>query len=276
MAMWEPSSAETLRHLACSLAALNPAPWPKVKKMSRLCPGRPKTPTDYYTLDQRSQEAILALGLYELQSNLQYKSKIMPYLIDVLKNLPAAKWIEPQMFTIASKSPISGEFTLCFVSLMSSLARKDNLLAGKINKAIMDVFEILVKRLCPGRPKTPTDYYTLDQRSQEAILALGLYELQSNLQYKSKIMPYLIDVLKNLPAAKWIEPQMFTIASKSPISGEFTLCFVSLMSSLARKDNLLAGEINKAIMDVFEILVKRCWSYKEMRDIDNKGKTGFL
>ncbi|KAK3731385.1 hypothetical protein QZH41_020342 [Actinostola sp. cb2023] len=127
-----------------------------------------------------------------------------------------------------------------------------------------------MSRLCPGRPKTPTDFYTLDQRSQEAILALGVYELQSNLQYKSKIMPYLINVLQNLPSAKWIEPQMFGISAKSPISGEFTMCFVSLMSNLARKDNCLAVDINKAMMDVFDIVVKRCLGYKELRDVDSK------
>lgn len=31
MAVEEPSSAQTLRHLACCLAALNPAPWAKVR-----------------------------------------------------------------------------------------------------------------------------------------------------------------------------------------------------------------------------------------------------
>lgn len=116
-----------------------------------------------------------------------------------------------------------------------------------------------------------SDRYTLDRRGQEAILALGLYELQSNLQYKSKIMPYLVDVLQSLPTARWIDSQIFSASSMSPMSGEFTLCFVSLMSSLARKDNILAMEINKTILDVFGTLVKSCLCYDEIRDIEAKG-----
>jgi phosphatidylinositol 4-kinase len=128
-----------------------------------------------------------------------------------------------------------------------------------------------MSRLCPARPKPPSNSFILDKRSQEAILAIGLYELQSNLQYKFKIMPYLIDVLQGLPNAKWIEPRMNVLSARSSMAGEFALCFVNLMSNLAGRDNQLAMKINGCVMDVFGALLKRCSSYKELKTLEAKG-----
>ena len=120
----------------------------KVKKLSRLCPANPSTPSDVFILDQRGTDGILALGLFELHSNLQYKEKIIPYLVDVLKGLPNAKWLEAREPVSLTKSPLAGEFAFCFVTLMSGLAAKDNTLDGDIIKMQLSLFNTLVDQCC--------------------------------------------------------------------------------------------------------------------------------
>ncbi|CAH3130736.1 unnamed protein product [Porites lobata] len=148
MAVDGPRPAESLRHLACSLAALNPAPWEKVKKLSRLCPASPSSSSDVFILDQRGTDGILALGLFALHSGLQYKEKIMPYLVDVLKGLPTARWLEAREPVHFSKSPLAGEFAFCFVTLMSGLAAQDNSLDGDIIKLQLSLFDTLIDQCC--------------------------------------------------------------------------------------------------------------------------------
>ncbi|KAK2556707.1 Phosphatidylinositol 4-kinase alpha [Acropora cervicornis] len=143
-----PRISESLRYLACALAALNPAPWEKVKKLSRLCPACPDSLSDAFILDKRGSDGILALGLFELHSNLQYKEKIMPYLLDVLKSLASAKWIETREPALQSESPLAGEFTFSFVTLMSGLAAKDNSLEGDIVELQLNLFNTLVDQCC--------------------------------------------------------------------------------------------------------------------------------
>ena len=91
---------------------------PQEKKLSRLCPTCPASLSDAFILDQCGSDGILTLGLFELHSNLQYKEKIMPYLLDVLKSLPLAKWIEAREPALQSDSPLAGEFAFSFVTLM--------------------------------------------------------------------------------------------------------------------------------------------------------------
>nr|XP_058953334.1 phosphatidylinositol 4-kinase alpha-like [Pocillopora verrucosa] len=140
--------AESLRHLACSLAALNPAPWEKVKRLSRLCPANPASDTEVFVFDQRGTDGVLALGLFELHSSLQYKEKIMPYLVNVLKSLPTAKWLEARGPELSPTSPLAGEFAFCFVTLMSGLAAKDNSLDGDIIKLQLNLFNTVIEQCC--------------------------------------------------------------------------------------------------------------------------------
>ena len=121
---------------------------PQVKKLSRLCPACPASLSEAFILDQRGSDGILALGLFELYSNLQYKEKIMPYLLDVLKSLPLAKWIEAREPALQSDSPLAGEFAFAFVTLMSGLAAKDNSLEGDIVKLQLNLFNTLVDQCC--------------------------------------------------------------------------------------------------------------------------------
>ena len=129
-----------------------------------------------------------------------------------------------------------------------------------------------LSRLCPASPSSSTDVFILDQRGIDGILALGLFELHSNLQYKEKIMPYLVEVLKGLPTAKWIEAREPALLSNSPLAGEFAFCFVTLMSGLAAKDNSLDGDIIKMQLTLFNTLIEQCCAYQELTE-HKKGST---
>lgn len=113
--------------------------------------------------------------------------------------------------------------------------------------------------------------FVFDQRGTDGVLALGLFELHSSLQYKEKIMPYLVNVLKSLPTAKWLEARGPELSPTSPLAGEFAFCFVTLMSGLAAKDNSLDGDIIKLQLNLFNTVIEQCCSYQELPDL-KKGK----
>ena len=130
-------------------------------------------------------------------------------------------------------------------------------------------------RLCPARPSSSSsnDVFILDQRGIDAIIALELFELKSNLQWKDKLMPYLVDVLHGLPYAKWVEAREPLQTAKMPMTEEFSLCFISLINGLVQKDSSLMKEIVQEQITVFNVLTEQCNAFRELSDFKKGLKT---
>ncbi|XP_064621105.1 phosphatidylinositol 4-kinase alpha-like [Lineus longissimus] len=137
--------SNSLLLLARSLAALNPTPWEKVVRLLSLCPQ--VTQTRSIKLDQRGQQAVTALGLYLLESGLQYHEKIIEYLLSVLKALPKAQWIEATKLESKDKLPVSECFTFCLCTVLSDVARENQELQEKIVSAQLETFQALARIL---------------------------------------------------------------------------------------------------------------------------------
>ncbi|XP_051887688.1 phosphatidylinositol 4-kinase, catalytic, alpha b [Pristis pectinata] len=132
----------TVLSLARSLAAQKPAPIEKVEKL--LC----MSPVDFhgnFQLDERRRDAVIALGIFLTESNLQHKETVVPYLLRLLKGLPKVQWIEDSSGRKnRGKLPVAENFSFCLVTLLFDVAQKESTLRVQIIKAILDVMEVLL------------------------------------------------------------------------------------------------------------------------------------
>ncbi|XP_067339357.1 phosphatidylinositol 4-kinase alpha isoform X2 [Channa argus] len=131
----------TVLSLARSLAAHRQAPIDKVQKLQCMCP------VDFrgvFQLDERRRDAVIALGIFLVESNLQHKDVIVPYLLGLLKGLPKVHWIEESSERKSRDVlPVAENFSFCLVTLLSDVAQCDETLRGQILEAIMDIMQVL-------------------------------------------------------------------------------------------------------------------------------------
>uniref|UniRef100_A0A8K9WL75 Phosphatidylinositol 4-kinase alpha n=1 Tax=Oncorhynchus mykiss TaxID=8022 RepID=A0A8K9WL75_ONCMY len=132
----------TVLSLARSLAAHRPAPIDKVQKLQCMCP------VDFrgvFQLDERRRDAVIALGIFLVESDLQHKDAIIPYLLGLLKGLPRVQWIEESSGSKGLEIlPVAENFCFCLGTLLSDVAQRDNTLRGQILEAIMDIMQVLL------------------------------------------------------------------------------------------------------------------------------------
>ncbi|CAM4728772.1 unnamed protein product [Leuciscus chuanchicus] len=131
----------TVLSLARSLAAHRPAPIDKVQKLQCMCPVDIR---GVFQLDERRRDAVIALGIFLVESELQHRDAIVPYLLVLLKGLPRVQWIEESSERKGRETlPIAENFSFSLVTMLSDVAQMDESMRIQILEAVMNLMQVL-------------------------------------------------------------------------------------------------------------------------------------
>ncbi|XP_044296416.1 phosphatidylinositol 4-kinase alpha [Varanus komodoensis] len=132
----------TVLSLARSLAVQRPAPLEKVQKLLCMCP---VDIHGIFQLDERRRDAVIALGIFLIESDLQHKDTLVPYLLRLLRGLSKVQWIEESNSRKGrGMLPIAENFSFCLVTLLSDVAYRDATLREQVLEAILQVMQVLL------------------------------------------------------------------------------------------------------------------------------------
>lgn len=73
--------------------------------------------------------------------------------------------------------------------------------------------------LCPR--ETAQGILKIDQRGQDAVIALGIYLLDSDLQHIDIILPYLLKLLDALPKIMWADNIKYSVKERKSSERSF-------------------------------------------------------
>lgn len=144
--------------------------------------------------------------------------------------------------------------------------------------------------LCPQ--DTGSCVFRLDNRDQDAVVALGIYFLESGLQHQDKILPYLMKLAKNLHKAIWVDEvrkqptdsmyynisfrlimirivKQYNFLIGIPVAERFSFCIHTLLSDIATKSASSRDEIFTCQVDCLTVLTNALRNHKEKESTFN-------
>ncbi|ROK82419.1 Phosphatidylinositol 4-kinase alpha [Anabarilius grahami] len=115
--------------------------------------------------------------------------------------------------------------------------------------------------------------FQLDERRRDAVIALGIFLVESELQHKDAIVPYLLVLLKGLPRVQWIEESSERKGRETlPIAENFSFSLVTMLSDVAQMDESMRIQILEAVMNLMQVLQEMCQNIEGQ----DKGQYFFL
>ncbi|XP_038059018.1 phosphatidylinositol 4-kinase alpha-like [Patiria miniata] len=154
--------ATSLQHLARSLSNLDDPPWEKVYQLQQMCPQPTFLGTKGFRIDPRRQDAVAALGIFLLESDMKYKEKLVPYLIDLMRGLASAQWQEQTGYRAKESLPMSENYAFSLTTLLTDIAVKEPSFKEQILTAQLDALQALSRQCYQlGEPSQGTSCHLI-------------------------------------------------------------------------------------------------------------------
>ncbi|XP_076062775.1 phosphatidylinositol 4-kinase III alpha isoform X2 [Oratosquilla oratoria] len=131
--------------LARTLAKIQHTPYDKVEKLLTLCPCESKA--GVFCIDQRGQDAVVAIGIYLLESGLQHSRPIVHYLLRLLRGLPKAVWLDEIKINSSDRIPVAERFSFLLNTLLSDVATKSDEFREEITAVQVEVLSALTNTI---------------------------------------------------------------------------------------------------------------------------------
>uniref|UniRef100_W4VRQ0 Phosphatidylinositol 4-kinase alpha n=1 Tax=Corethrella appendiculata TaxID=1370023 RepID=W4VRQ0_9DIPT len=166
------SFQKTIQSLARVLARIKPTPKEKVEVLFQYCPV--ENAAGVFCLDSRAQDAVIAIGLYFLESGFQYENEIIPYLLRLLRSLPRAVFIDDVLKpNKIDKIPTAEKFSFCLNTLLSDIAANCPQSQDEIISNQVDVLGALTNMIKTSKENNSISPINLCKTTVPLLLGLG-------------------------------------------------------------------------------------------------------